>query len=299
MSKDKKIPSYLFEILLPSAIESLGISDSASHQNIIEVLSHCQTLGLSSELQRMTAKMTRKALEIRDEHLDSVCLPVFRLILSSKDASNILNLGPVQAMYRNVLNYYISRCVQPKPVFNQDWHRARRGCGKPRCSECKTLDEFLTSSTQSFTELRCKAQIQIHLDSQLQTAYPWREQLYETTQARGVMTVKKIPTEFNHELRVWEQRQNQAKKVLLSFEQGSLKVVLGDAFGIIMSLQTLHFDHKPTPPETPAIDVTKNAPPQITNSTTSQGPASARVTPLASSNRSFVNASVGTLKTKI
>ncbi|KAG8532380.1 uncharacterized protein KY384_002865 [Bacidia gigantensis] len=144
------------------------------------------------------------------------------------DAANPL----YATLFFTVLTAYITRYVQRSPVPKRNLSRGPEGCDSPRCIDCKRLDAFLADPDKESMDFAVDSGRRAHLH-QLLTRTGCS---HNTDRRRGdTLVVTKRMTREDRRMVEWEIRWKEARKVVGGLDRRVLRVVLGEAFGVVVA----------------------------------------------------------------
>ena len=132
-----------------------------------------------------------------------------------------------------MLFFYIRRYVQPEPLSGT-LAREAVGCG---CGDCDDLDDFLENPHQATKAFPVSKARRHHLHIQLN----YTSHSHTTDRSRGgdTLIVKKGLGAKDIKPRDWKKRAKTAQERILSFDQRTLKGLLGPEYSGIVGLRAI------------------------------------------------------------
>ena len=140
-----------------------------------------------------------------------------------------------RTLFHSILTEYIRRFVQIEPPKKSpSWARKPVHCG---CADCRPLNQFLVSATESVGRFPVGKQRRAHLHSQLEGTGCKHE-----TERRGnpqTLVVTKTQDKYVQMYQAWEQRHNEAVSAIMGLDQELLKQILQNSYQEIVGLKAI------------------------------------------------------------
>ncbi|KAI1640477.1 hypothetical protein F4809DRAFT_441552 [Biscogniauxia mediterranea] len=157
-----------------------------------------------------------------------------------------------RGLYISILSAYLYNYVRLRPV-NQAPVQKRVNCRKAYCEDCRALNTFLANDSETTTYFPVSKQRRHHIHSQLDSIISGCTHETDRHGSRETLVVTKVNT-AQTALRNWTERRRQALKHLAVFDQGKLRILLGEMYEGIMNmtiLEPIQVTYAPPPPAYP------------------------------------------------
>lgn len=185
--------------------------------------------------------------------------------LSTYTLPSVEDIFIYERLFHKVLHSYRGCWIQAKPSSG-NWTCRPQGCG--RCIDCRKLDEFLRSPTQTTEYFAVDKRRRQHLHERLEFTTHSHETSRSWKPVQGIdkdtLVVKKAKSASTHELlKRWETQAKEGETLLATMNQDVLKKLLGEKYAELTDLRagpgnigTNHQNKVPQKRKAEVIDLT-------------------------------------------
>jgi len=140
--------------------------DQRNGSLLAELILHCLSLGLESELERLTGQIMIDTLESPVNIFEDICLPTLKLLARKSDEKNNVVQNPiVQRPFQMVLSAFVVQFVRAEPAAPKNWSQPLVP-GYCTCKDCIDMNSFLAHPSQQVSRFRMGEGRRRHLESQ-------------------------------------------------------------------------------------------------------------------------------------
>jgi hypothetical protein len=228
-------------------------------EDIATVHRICIELNMEDECKVLVRRTLDATEKLRLDCFQSILFPYLRnLVCLLKDRS--IDLGNYRTLFMGCLYHYISRSVEAEPVEPTDWKQKKRGCKNSLCSDCRQLDAFLLSSSETTTQFKAPQNRRTHIERQLPSPLSAFDLSTETQRngAPHTLVITKQHSHYEKAHRDWKHRARDTKRAISELAGANeLKAILGDAYEDIMNLKPVAPPPSATSDEDSSSQITK------------------------------------------
>lgn len=135
-------------------------------------------------------------------------------------------------LFQKLLEFYRIRYIQPKPV-SDTWACHPNGCG--RCIDCRKLDAFLSSPSQTIEHFPVSNSRRMHLHQRLNSTT--HKHVTDRSSYQETLVVTKTQSNSHRAFQDWQKRVMEGEMLLNCLDQGQLKMLLGDKYAELTNLK--------------------------------------------------------------
>jgi hypothetical protein len=212
-------------------------------EDITAVHRLCIELKMVKELQ-MLLKKIQDGSKTAWNCFNSILLPYVGSLVPMLKSQSI-NLTEYRNLFISCITNFILRCVKEEPAEPSDWVQRPLGCSDGHCPDCRRLDAFLLSPTETSIQFKAAQDRRKHIERRLpDTSDRFKPcDLSTTTERRGAphtLVVTKTSATYENDHLGWHLRVKQAKETIAKLASPEdLKTVLGDSYEDIIDLKAV------------------------------------------------------------
>ncbi|KAI1493162.1 hypothetical protein F5X96DRAFT_623221 [Biscogniauxia mediterranea] len=211
-------------------------------------------LDLKTHMDVFLTNFPNQAPLIEGDSFHTIWLPLLVDLIAEFEKYNVnLSAPGWRGLYISILSAYLYNYVKLRPM-NQDPAQKRVHCRKARCDDCRALNTFLANDSETTTYFLVSKQRRHHIHSKLDSIISDCTHETDWYCGREILVVTKMNT-AQTALRNWSERRRQALKHLAVFDQGKLRILLGEMYEGIMNmtiLESIQATYAPPQPPPPA-----------------------------------------------
>jgi hypothetical protein len=216
----------------PAGIASTIEPDHQNSRNLAALLSHCSSLQLESDLDKIITNLTTEATTVPVEFFETIYLPGLKALMPMLQATISSSHETVfRRLFQQLLATYVVCYVKDEPKHPQEWSRRPLSC---TCSHCQAITPFLLNPVDKTYRMKGLVGNRKHVERGLPTIGFKCE-----TDKRGspqTLVITKTPDEYRNEHKAWKLRQNKVSKHLTDLGSNNLRVFLSDMYEPIMAV---------------------------------------------------------------
>ncbi|KAF4467716.1 2OG-Fe(II) oxygenase superfamily [Fusarium albosuccineum] len=185
----------------------------------------------------LVSKLARDAPRFKGVEIETLWLPFLRSLTPILTSNNIpLDTPCYQQLFSAILKAYLDNVIGKEPHGNLSMSRRGVNC---TCDDCERLNAFLTDATRETGHFAVNKKRRLHLHQRLDGAGV--DCTHETNRFTNpnTLVVTKTNRHQAKRLQEWTSRRTAATKQLVRFDQEHLKVLLGDEYTAIVSMERL------------------------------------------------------------
>ena len=229
--------TYNFGTPLPRSVSN---SNSITLCSLVDFVSHLVMPEMGVDIaQHFCLKFGLETTElIPAEEMHELWVPFLQDLVPLLETGSIpLSTPMFQQMFTAILTSYITKYVGAQPSKETNLVRPAVRCSQPRCADCVSLNRFLCDPNQKVGRFTMNEMRRNHLSSKLCSG-----ECSTNTERRGspyTLVVTKTFAKNDQERRMWTSRKGKAEKMLKTFNQTKLRMLLGDSYNSIRRFEVL------------------------------------------------------------
>jgi hypothetical protein len=202
--------------------------------DLASALNYCSTLGLNSDLERITTNLAFDAATVDTTLLNTLYIRFLNILAHLLNTSNVVTFQP---LFQNILSIYIVRYVGRQPKYPTNWECGPLTCS---CELCAPITTFLISPVERIFRNHYSYSTQDHIRSHLplwaRSDIKWET---NTLKYPNEVTITKTARKYKKELKAWNKRRQTTSRRLTDIGFTNLKIYLGDMHDDILGVSVL------------------------------------------------------------
>ncbi|KAI4204825.1 MAG: hypothetical protein LQ350_000891 [Teloschistes chrysophthalmus] len=214
-------------------------ADLMTGAELSEFMSTVLQLELHDDFSKLVQTITTASKNIDMAACDILIWPflkALRDLCKRTDSVSNNHMDMYGLLFQGILAAYITRFVRQEPARPTDWKFPRKGCSKPSCTDCQTLDRFLTHPSQQTERFKTNQDRRKHISNQISSySEPGLSKSTDKSNSPHTLVVTKTDQKWRDEHGQWEFRCTEAGNKMRALEP-ELRGLLGGRYEEIKGL---------------------------------------------------------------